>query len=75
MATRLKQEIDGTLQLGGAGLATSLLDLIDEFWVYALPMIVGGGKPYPPVGEKLRLRLVEHRSFAAGTMFRRYVRP
>ncbi|MEV4574949.1 dihydrofolate reductase family protein [Nonomuraea jabiensis] len=75
VATRLKQEIDGTLQLGGAELAASLLDLIDEFWVYALPVIIGGGKPYLPVREALRLRLVEHRSFASGTMFRRYVRP
>ncbi|MEV0617873.1 dihydrofolate reductase family protein [Nonomuraea sp. NPDC050404] len=31
VVTRLKQEIDGTLQLGGPELATSLLDLIDEF--------------------------------------------
>ncbi|GAA2319036.1 dihydrofolate reductase family protein [Nonomuraea roseoviolacea subsp. roseoviolacea] len=72
--TRLKREIDGTLQLGGPELAASLLDLIDEFWVYAFPVIVGGGKPYLPVGKALRLRLAEHRSFASGTMFRRYVR-
>ncbi|MFI6505798.1 dihydrofolate reductase family protein [Nonomuraea typhae] len=75
VATRLKQEIDGTLQLGGPELAASLVDLIDEFWVYALPVIVGGGKPYLPVREGLRLRLVEHRSLASGIMFRRYVRP
>ncbi|MFF5260371.1 dihydrofolate reductase family protein [Actinomadura viridis] len=72
--TRLKQEIDGPLQIGGPELAASLLDLIDEFWVYAFPVLVGGGKPYLPVGEALRLRLVEHRSFASGTMFLRYVR-
>ncbi|MFI7227359.1 dihydrofolate reductase family protein [Nonomuraea angiospora] len=75
VVTRLKQEIDGTLQLGGAELAVSLVDLIDEFWVYASPVIIGGGKPYLPVRENLRLRLVEHRSFASGIMFRRYVRP
>ncbi|MFC6881411.1 MULTISPECIES: dihydrofolate reductase family protein [Actinomadura] len=74
VVTRLKQEIDGTLQLGGPELAVSLLDLIDEFWVYAFPVIVGGGKPYLPVGEQLPLRLVEHRSLASGTTFRRYVR-
>ncbi|TMR93136.1 dihydrofolate reductase family protein [Nonomuraea basaltis] len=53
VVTRLKQEIDGTLQLGGPELATSLPDLIDEFWVYAFPVIVGGGKPYLPVREEL----------------------
>ncbi|WP_170223139.1 hypothetical protein [Nonomuraea turkmeniaca] len=42
--------------------------------MYAFPVIVGGGKPYLPVREELRLRLVEHRSLASGTMFRRYVR-
>ncbi|MEW1848045.1 dihydrofolate reductase family protein [Nonomuraea angiospora] len=75
VVTRLKQEIDGTLQLGGAELAVSLLDLIDEFWVYTGTVIIGGGKPYLPVRENLRLRLVEQRSFASGTTFRRYVRP
>ncbi|MFC5750146.1 dihydrofolate reductase family protein [Actinomadura rugatobispora] len=72
--TRLKQEIDGTLQLGGPELAASLVDLIDEFWVYTFPVIIGEGRPYLPVGKKLLLRPVEHRSFASGTTFRRYVR-
>ncbi|MEW2354221.1 dihydrofolate reductase family protein [Spirillospora sp. NPDC029432] len=74
-ATRLKQEIDGTLQLGGPELATSMLDLIDEFWVYTLPVIVGGGKPYLPVEKELRLRLAEHRTLASGPTYQRYVRP
>ncbi|WUI02933.1 dihydrofolate reductase family protein [Spirillospora sp. NBC_00431] len=74
VATRLKREIDGILEVSGPELAASLLDLIDEFWVYAFPVIVGGGKPFLPVGEELRLRLVEHRSFASGVMFLRYVR-
>ncbi|XRQ14549.1 dihydrofolate reductase family protein [Actinomadura welshii] len=73
-ATRLKQETDGTLQLGGPELAASLPDLIDEFWVYVAPVIVGGGKPYLPVEKELRLRLVEQRSFASGIVFQRYVR-
>ncbi|WP_395110439.1 dihydrofolate reductase family protein [Actinomadura sp. SCN-SB] len=73
--TRLKRETDGTLQLGGPELAVSLLDLIDEFWVYAFPVIVGGGKPYLPVTTELRLRPVEHRLLASGITFRRYVRP
>lgn len=72
---RLKQEYDGPLQLGGPELAASLVDLIDEFWVYAFPVLVGGGKPYLPVGHHLPLRLVEHRCLASGTTFARYVRP
>jgi dihydrofolate reductase len=72
---RLKEETDGNLQLGGPELAVSLLDLIDEFWVYAFPVIAGAGKPYLPVEEEVQLRLVEQRSLASGIMFRRYVRP
>lgn len=62
------------MMISACGLAASLLDLIDEFWVYAVPVIIGGGKPYLPVGKKLRLRLVEHRSFPSGTTFRRSIR-
>ncbi|MGW2158405.1 dihydrofolate reductase family protein [Nonomuraea sp. NPDC001699] len=75
VVTRLKREIDGPLQLGGPELAVSLLDLVDEFWMYAFPVMVGGGRPYLPVRENLRLRLVEHRALASGVTFRRYVRP
>jgi dihydrofolate reductase len=72
--TRLKRETDGLLQLGGAELAASLVDLIDEFWVYAFPVMIGGGRPYLPVGKKLALRLAENRTFTSGMVFRRYVR-
>lgn len=43
--------------------------------MYTFSVIIGGGKLYLPVAEKLRLRLVEYRSFASGIMFQRYVRP
>ncbi|MEW2356243.1 dihydrofolate reductase family protein [Spirillospora sp. NPDC029432] len=71
---RLKEEIDGALDLGGPELAASMADLIDEFRLFAMPVLVGGGKPYLPVGEGLRLVLAEHRVFPSGTVYRRYVR-
>jgi dihydrofolate reductase len=70
--TRLKQETDGELDLGGAGLAASLLDLIDEFRLYVMPVIVGGGKRYFPDGRRIPLRLAECRPFASGAMYLRY---
>lgn len=71
---RLKREVDGNLEIGGAELAASLVDLIDEFHVFAFPVIVGGGRPYLPVEREVRLRMVEQRSFESGVLFRRFVR-
>ncbi|HEU4422713.1 MAG TPA: dihydrofolate reductase family protein [Pilimelia sp.] len=72
--TRLKQESEGDLDLGGASLAASLVDLIDEFRLYVMPVVVGGGKPFFAARKKLRLRLAEHRAFPSGAMFLRYER-
>ncbi len=72
---RLKQETQGHLGLGGATLAASLIDLIDEFQIWVNPVAVGGGKPFFPVGrEPLQLRLTEHRAFASGALYLRYRR-
>lgn len=72
--TRLKQESEGDLDLGGASLAASLVDLIDEFRLYVMPVVVGGGKPFFAAHKKLQLRLAEHRAFPSGAMFLRYER-
>jgi dihydrofolate reductase len=72
---RLKQETQGHLGLGGATLAASLIDLIDEFRIWVNPVAVGGGKPFFPVGrEQLQLRLAEHRAFPSGALYLRYRR-
>ncbi len=71
---RLKKETDGDLAVGGAGLAASLLDLIDEFRPRVVPVVLGGGTPYLPPGADIRLRLVEQRAFPGGTVHLRYVR-
>ena len=73
--TRLKEETDGHLDLGGPGLAASLLDLIDEFRLVLMPAVVGGGKPFFPAGTaELELRLAEHSAFASGAVYLRYER-
>jgi dihydrofolate reductase len=71
---RLKRELDGDLDLGGAGLAASLIDLIDEFRLFVVPVATGGGKAFFPAGARLRLRLIEHREFASGSLYLRYTR-
>jgi dihydrofolate reductase len=73
--TRLKREADGLLGLGGPTLAASLLDLVDEFEVFVMPGVVGGGKPFFPAdARRLRLRLSGQRAFGSGAVCLRYVR-
>ncbi|HEY8457280.1 MAG TPA: dihydrofolate reductase family protein [Actinopolymorphaceae bacterium] len=72
--TRLKEDVDGQLAIGGAGLAASLVDFIDEFRLYVTPVVVGGGKPFFPVGRTLDLRLVESRTLGSGSVYLRYER-
>lgn len=74
VVSRLKDETEGPLDLGGAGLAASLLDLIDEFRLVVLPVVVGSGKPFFPSGSELPLRLVDQKMFDSGAVYLSYVR-
>jgi dihydrofolate reductase len=74
---RLKAEPGGDLNVGGAELAASLmpLGLIDEYQLYVQPILLGGGTPmFPPLKERVGLRLMESRTFASGVVFLRYER-
>lgn len=54
---QLKAEANGTIEVNGAGLAASLirLGLVDEFRLYVMPIVLGGGKPYFEAGLQLEL--------------------
>jgi dihydrofolate reductase len=56
---RMKDEIDGEIEVGGPVLARSLgeLGLIDEYRIYLHPVVVGHGHPYF-AGPRPPLRLV-----------------
>jgi dihydrofolate reductase len=71
---RLKAESDGPLSLGGPALAASLGGLVDEYRLFVLPVVVGGGKPYLAAGSTPPLTLVEQRRFPRGTVLLRYTR-
>ena len=47
---RLKQEPGKDLAVGGAGLASTLIDLglVDEYQVFVSPVVLGGGTPLLP---------------------------
>lgn len=70
---RLKQDLDGELGIGGAGLAASMAGLLDEVRVRMMPSVVGGGRPVLAVADRLDLELVEHKVFDSGAVFLRYV--
>jgi dihydrofolate reductase len=70
---RLKQEDGGHLDIGGATLAASMADLIDEFRMWVNPVVVGAGKRFFPQ-QRLDLELLESRTFASGTLWLRYGR-
>jgi dihydrofolate reductase len=56
---KLKAEVDGELDVAGPDLAQSLgaLGLIDEYRLYLVPIVLGGGKAFF-AGTRPRLRLV-----------------
>jgi dihydrofolate reductase len=56
---RLKARLDGEIEVAGPNLAGSLTDLglIDEYWIYLHPVVLGHGKPFF-TGARPPLRLV-----------------
>ncbi|MFB7874504.1 dihydrofolate reductase family protein [Nocardia sp. NPDC056064] len=69
----LKAGGDGIMEVGGASLAAALMPhgLIDEYQVYVSPMILGGGTPmFPPLDQRIPLRLVQTRHFATAELLR-----
>lgn len=71
---RLKRESGGDIEVGGAGLAASAvqLGLIDDYRLFVHPVVLGGGTPlFPPLENRLELELVETRSFG-GVIYLRY---
>lgn len=63
----LKARLDGEIAVGGPTLAGSLteLGLIDEYRLYMLPFVLGGGKPFF-VGPRPPLRLVANELIGEG---------
>ena len=67
--------LDGDVGVGGAGLAASCIDLIDDFRPFVNPVIVGGGTPFlPPRDDRIDLELVESRPFGSRVTYLRYRR-
>lgn len=64
------------LSIAGATLAAPAIQagLVDEFQLYLIPTVVGGGTRFLPDGIRFDLDLVEEHRFRSGVVFLRYAR-
>jgi dihydrofolate reductase len=72
---KLKEQPGNYMSVGGARLASSFmrLGLIDEYRLYYCPIILGAGKPmFQSLLEKIKLQLIETRTFGSGVVLLRY---
>jgi dihydrofolate reductase len=74
---RLRQQPGQDLAVGGAGLASTFirLGLVDEYRLFVSPVVLGRGTPYfPTLDERIKLELIETRTFGSRVVYLRYRR-
>ena len=70
----MKASATNDLTVGGANLAAQAFEagLVDECLLWLWPVIVGGGKPWLPSGNRGDLELLDERRFGNGVLQLRY---
>ena len=74
---KLKEQPGKDIAVGGAGLASTCIELglVDEYRLFVYPVVLGGGTPYfPALEERINLELVETRTFGSRVVYLRYRR-
>jgi dihydrofolate reductase len=74
---KLREQTGKDLAVGGAGLAATFteLGLIDEYRLFVSPVVLGAGTRYfPPLAQRIDLKLVETRTFGSRVVYLRYRR-
>jgi dihydrofolate reductase len=71
---RLKETTSQDLSIGGPGLAAHAFKagLVDECYLFLVPVVVGSGKRALPIDVQTELELLEERRFGNGMLFLRY---
>lgn len=71
----LRANTNGLIGVGGATLATQLLErgLLDELLLFVHPVVLGSGRPlFDEVAAPLECDLIENQSFEGGVVMHRY---
>jgi riboflavin biosynthesis pyrimidine reductase len=70
----LKAQLPHDVTVGGPTLAAHAIraGLIDEYHLFVAPIIIGSGKPFLPVNVRVKLGLLDERSFDNGMIHLRY---
>jgi dihydrofolate reductase len=70
----LKASAGSDVSVGGPGLAAQAIKagLVDEWHLFVVPVVVGGGKQALPDDVRLKLELLDERRFANGTVHLHY---
>lgn len=73
---RLKSRYEGEIEVAGPEMAASLteLGLIDEYWLYLLPFVLGSGKPFFKGPVPGRLQLIGTEQLPEGVVLVKYRR-
>jgi len=71
----LRSATDRDIEIGGAALAGSAFDLIDELRIFRIPVVLGGGTAFfPAVAGPIPFDLIETREFVGKALYQRYRR-
>jgi dihydrofolate reductase len=71
---QLKETAPNDVSIGGADLAGQAIKagLVDEYHLFLVPVLVGGGKRALPDGVHLQVELLDERRFGSGVVYLRY---
>jgi dihydrofolate reductase len=72
---QLKAAAETDLTVGGAELAAQAIEagLVDEYQLFLVPVVVGGGKRSLHPSVRVDLQLLDERRFGNGTVYLRYL--
>jgi dihydrofolate reductase len=71
---QLKAQSERSISIGGPELAAQAIraGLVEEYELYVVPVVVGGGKQSLPSDARIELDLLDERRFSNGTVFLHY---